>query len=109
MTAVATRLRNPLRPKALGYLRDNRLVIHFAGHAEGPGHPPETVSALISPAPGDPSGYSAWVKVELDGGVWTCDGHRDDEGVVVDVEACAHVYAVQLVTGHAHRGGRWRV
>lgn len=105
MTAsTRTRITNPHRQKALGYLRDNRLLVHFAGHAEGPGHPPETVSAVIAPAPGDPSGYSVWVAVTLDSGVWECSEHPGVNGF----GGCAHRYAVQLVTGHAHLGGRSR-
>lgn len=103
MTAVATRLHNPHRQKALAYLRDGRLTLSTL-ESPGRGQPATFVEADVEPAPGDPSGYSVWVTVRLDGGVWSCDGHPGEHP-----DACAHVYAAQLVTGHSHRGGRWRV
>lgn len=95
-----TRHVDPLRAKALGYLRDGRVTVWWL---EGPGEGavPTGVSAHIEPAPGDPSGLSVWANVWLKDGVWGCDEHPG-------ANSCGHRLAVQLVTGWAYFGGRSR-
>jgi hypothetical protein len=74
-----------LRAKALGYLRDGRVTV-ICALWERPKLHPHTVSAVVQ---GTQNRY--WVRRNPDQG-WLCSC-----GVV---EPCAHLAAVQLVTGY---------
>ncbi len=89
---------NDLRPDALKYLRSGRLGLWWATSA-GPGQEASVVRALVSPAPGDPSGLSVHVNVSLHNGVWHCDAPDC-------ADACPHRLAAQMITGWAHLGGK---
>jgi hypothetical protein len=98
MTAP-TRTTNPLRAKALGYLRDSRVTVRYVGRDE---IARLMVDALISPASGDRSGISVAVGVRMLDGVWNCSDHPG-------ANDCSHRLAVQMVTGWAHLQGRWQL
>ncbi len=101
MTAPATS--NPLRPKALGYLRDGRVHVHHAASTgrvatRTPGV--QYVQAVIYPA-APAAGASVLVRVWHTDDVWECDEHPGEN-------SCAHRLAVQMVTGYGHLGGAWK-
>lgn len=99
MTAP-TRTTNPLRAKALGYLRDGRVVVRAALLGTGADHGSTHIFAIIYPAAGDRSGISVRCDVRLYDGVWGCDEHPGEN-------SCSHRLAVQMVTGWGHLGGGW--
>ncbi len=75
-----------VRGKACAYLRNGQVTVHTALREEGDGlRVPYYVIA-------DVVGHSSTYLVRLDDGVWTCTCGKP--------ESCAHVGAVQLVTGH---------
>lgn len=98
--SAAVRTSNPLRPKALGYLRDGRVRIWYTTCPTSD-RPAVLVHAKVDRAPGDPSGQSVPVNVDLIDRVWECDEHPGEN-------SCAHRLAVQMVTGYGHLGGRWQ-
>jgi hypothetical protein len=91
---------NPLRPKALVYLREERVFTEVV-RRPGPARPAVLVIARILPAPGDRSGASVETGVRLSDGVWHCAAHPG-------AGSCSHRLAVQMVTGCGGLGGRWR-
>ena len=98
MTAAAVAKSDPLRPKALEYLRDWRVCL-WSVTSSGPGLPANTADAMVEPAPGDPNGRSTYVRVRLRERVWHCDAHPAPQ-------ACSHRLAVQGITGWEHLGGK---
>lgn len=73
-----------IRSKALGYLRDGNVMV-FAAKSMDDGCPPVELSACVR-------GHNAVYVVDLTVALgWMCSCGR---------ERCAHVAAVQLVTGH---------
>ncbi|KPM55800.1 hypothetical protein ACG83_11045 [Frankia sp. R43] len=88
---------NPLRPKALSYYRDIRILMGKIQWGTDPERP-AVVRARISAAPNAP-GVSESGVVELKDGVWTCTRHPNEN-------ACPCRLAVQMVTGWEHLGGR---
>ncbi len=95
MTAP-TRTANPLRAKALTYLRDGRVAVRAVVYA-GDDERPTRVLAKILPAV---SSGSVLVTVRFTGGIWDCDEHPG-------ANECSHRLAVQMVTGYGDLGGRW--
>ncbi len=95
---TATTVSNPLRPKALEYLRDGRVCV-WSVASIGPGQPATAADATIAPAPGDPNGRSVYVRVCLRDRVWHCDAHPTPQD-------CSHKLAVQLITDWYHLGGK---
>lgn len=96
---TTTRTKNPLRPKALAYLRE-RVQIR-AAVLVSPDEPPARVLAKILPALGDQTGQSVEVTVRLVDGIWDCSDHPGPN-------SCSHRLAVQMPTGYGHLGGAWR-
>lgn len=91
---------NPLRPKALGYLRDFRVLVGQIQWGEDRQRP-VVVRARIAPAPEAP-GLSEPGVVELSEKThwaWACTRHPESV-------ACSCRLAVQMVTGWEHLGGR---
>ncbi|WP_261569335.1 hypothetical protein [Frankia gtarii] len=90
---------SPLRPKALAYMRSERVAIlvrepdrtGFVGR----------IRATIAPADGDRSGVSVPVEVSYAAGRWTCTDHPGHN-------SCSHRLAVQMVTGYGELGGAWQ-
>ena len=78
-----------LRSRALAYLRSGAVTIG-AARRPAPAERPEFVSARVV-------GHHAAYLVRLQRGAWTCSC----QSVFSDGQTCAHVAAVQLVTGHA--------
>lgn len=72
-----------LRTKALGYLRDEKVRVLYAETVK-PDLRPHTVGALVQ-------GFNARYWIELQGGRWLCSCGTS--------EACAHLAAVQIITG----------
>lgn len=72
-----------VRTKVLGYLREQKVRVLFAETVK-PDLRPHTVGALVQ-------GYSARYWVEFEGGRWLCSCGA--------TEPCAHIAAVQHVTG----------
>lgn len=95
---TATRTTNPLRAKALSYLRDSRVAVRAAVYV-GENERPSRVLAKILPAV---SSDSALVTVRLTGGTWDCDEHPGPN-------ECSHRLAVQMVTGYGDLGGGWQM
>lgn len=95
MTAP-TRTSNPLRAKALSYLRDSRVRVRFVGRDD---EARLVVDALVAPAAGA-DGVSVLVGVRMLDGKWNCSEHPGRN-------SCAHRLAVQMVTGWGQLGGGW--
>lgn len=74
-----------IRSKALGYLRDGRVVV-LGALWERPALHPHTVSAIVQGTQG-----RYWVRRSQERG-WLCSCGM--------AEPCAHTAAVQLVTGY---------
>jgi hypothetical protein len=72
-----------LRAKALGYLRDEKVRVLYAATIK-PNLRPHTVGALVQ-------GFNGRYWVEFDSDRWLCSCGSS--------EACAHVAAVQIITG----------
>jgi hypothetical protein len=87
---------NGYRRKALEYFRAGRVRILESARDDDQTRA-ELVYAEITPAPGDPSGYSQPVTVTRVYGRWTCTADP--------TTPCAHRLAVQQGTGWAHLGG----
>ncbi|MEX5634987.1 hypothetical protein [Parafrankia sp. FMc2] len=87
---------NPLRPKALGYYRDIRILMGKIQWGEDTARP-AVVRARISAAPNAP-GVSESGVVELKDGIWTCTRCPGED-------ACPCRLSVQMVTGWSHLGG----
>lgn len=94
--ATSTRTSNPLRAKALSYLRDGRVNVRFVGRDDVARL---VVDALVEPA-ASANGMSLLVGVRMLDGDWNCT-ERPGHG------SCAHRLAVQMVTGWSQAGGRW--
>ena len=77
-----------LRAKALGYLRAGAVTVGAARRPKDSDHP-DFVSAKVE-------GHNGRYYVHLLDGRWTCSC----KAVVDDGQDCAHLAAVQLVTGH---------
>jgi hypothetical protein len=80
-------LATPLRPKALAVLREGRLTMLRVECRNTAHEVDEVIARVQSSREGGPA-YA----VDLSFGQWTCTCRRD--------EPCAHIAAVQLVTGH---------
>lgn len=93
---ASVRTGNPLRPKALTYYRDFRVLVGKVKWGADPERPAE-VRARIAPAP-DAPGLSEPGVVEGKDGAWTCTRHPESA-------ACSCRLAVQMVTGWGHLGG----
>lgn len=75
-----------VRAKACSYLRAGKVTVTGAAATKHDGHRrADAVHAYVD-------GHSSTYVVDLADGAWTCTCHRPAE--------CAHVVAVQLVTGH---------
>lgn len=81
------------RKKALTYLRDGKVTVHSASRSNERGR---RVPCIVS---ADVIGQHSTYMVGLPYGKqeWTCTCHNDD---------CAHVAAVQLVTGHPSKAAK---
>lgn len=77
-----------LRSKSLAYLRDGKVTIGAARRPRKADRP-DFVSARVI-------GHHAAYRVHLLAGRWTCSCQTEWS----DGEPCAHLAAVQLVTGH---------
>lgn len=82
-----------LRTKALGYLRDGKVAILTAA-TDKPNRSAGAVGAIVKGFHGE-----HWVR--LVDGVWFCSCNND-----APRPDCAHVAAVQLVTGHESAAAR---
>lgn len=81
-----------LRAKALGYLRDGHVTILRAAIPKGSlSECPSEIVARIQ-------GHTGRYVVEYDHGVWRCHAARCSGNPLGHY--CAHIAAVQLVTGH---------
>ena len=76
-----------IRPSALAALRDGRVTVGIAQVAAGTSAPPYTVTAKVLSSRMDGTHY--WVRLKH--GEWSC---------TCTTPLCAHLAAVQLVTGH---------
>lgn len=85
-----------VRTKSLAYLRDGKVTIGSARlpRIADPDRP-EFVQARVV-------GHQATYRVHLLDGVWSCSC----ASVWSDCEPCAHLAAVQLVTGHPSAAAR---
>jgi hypothetical protein len=97
MTAPTRTTTNPLRAKALSYLRGGRVAVRAAVY-EDADRPPSRVLAKVLPAV---SSDSVMVAVRFTAGIWDCDEHPG-------AKECSHRLAVQMVTGYGELGGGWR-
>lgn len=85
---------NPVRTKAMTYLREGHVVVHMAVRdTDGPRRP-HTVTADVI---GHNSTYLVTLTTTSSGGCWQCTCHRED---------CPHVPAVELVTGWPSEAAR---
>ena len=76
-----------LRAKALSYLRDGKVTI-LSARSERPERTARSVGAIVQGFHGE-----HWVRGELAGWRCTCNGEAP-------ASDCAHIAAVQLITGH---------
>lgn len=79
-----------VRGKACAYLRNGQVTVFIASPAEGTRRATYVLADVV--------GHSSTYVVRLDDGVWTCPCGKP--------ATCAHVGAVQLVTGYP--GVAWK-
>jgi hypothetical protein len=84
-----------VRAQALSCLRDGRVQIVHARCIKVAGGPPDEVIAKVASA--RPDSNRVYVVDHMDG-LWTCTCRL--------LEGCAHIAAVQLVTGHRSAAAR---
>ncbi|ONH58338.1 hypothetical protein CcI49_23060 [Frankia sp. CcI49] len=99
-TSTGADTSNPLRPKALSYYRDCRLLIGKVQWDDDSVRP-AVIRARIAANPNAPGGSEVRFveRSEKTGWVWTCTLHTQQA-------ACSCRLSVQMFTGWEHLGGR---